>query len=142
MDNNMLPHCDSGPAMKWADGMELYYLNGVKVPKKIVTTPADKISPDIVLKTKNVEVRKEVVRKIGIDRVINALGGQVIDTWDTYDLIRLDIPEMKIIPQYLKMINPSTGAIHFEGVPPEIKTCKEALSWRVGGLDWNPEQLT
>ena len=28
------------------------------------------------------------------------------------------------------MRNPSIGVYHVEYVPPEIKTCKEALAWR------------
>jgi hypothetical protein len=31
---------------------------------------------------------------------------------------------------YLKMINPSIGTYHIEGVHPECKTVKEALIWR------------
>ncbi len=68
--------------------------------------------------------------------------GRVIDAWNGYELIKLNIPKMETIPVYLKMTNPSTGFIHFEGVPPKIEKCRDALSWRVGGLQWTPKQLT
>lgn len=108
----------------------------------LMHTPSDLLDPTLILKVKNAERRKELVGKIGIERVISKLGGRIIDSWNGYELLELDIPDMSIRPKYLKMKNPSIGTYHFEGVPPEITACQEALSWRVGGLEWNPEQLT
>jgi hypothetical protein len=139
---NMTLHCEDGPAIEWRDGSKLFYLNGVMVSEKIVMTPADTLDPRHVIGTKNAEVRKEIIRKIGIDTVISAFKGNVIDTWGEYKLIRLDIPDIFFNVHYLRMTNPSTGGLHFEGVPPHVKTCTDALSWRVGGLEWAPEQLT
>ena len=48
------------------------------------------------------------------------------------------------IRPYLKMINPSTNDIHFEGVHPQCNTVESALAWR-NGIDgkWiEPEILT
>lgn len=141
-NNSMRLHSEDGPAIKWRDGIEIYCLNGVQVPKKVVKTPAGQLDPRLILKVRNAEVRKEVIRKIGMDNLITAFKGKLMDAWNGYELIRLSIPDMKLAPVYLKMINPSTGALHFECVAPEITTCREALSWRVGGLAWNPQQLT
>lgn len=135
-------HCDGGPALEWKDGLKEHFLNGVRVPELIAVTPAGELDPMLVLRAKNAEVRKEIVRKIGAGRVVQGLGGKVIDVWEDYELLRLDIPNMHPKPVYLKMKNPSTGTFHVEGVPPNIRTCRDALSWRVGGLKWNPEQLT
>ncbi len=135
-------HCDGNAAIEWRDGWKQYYLNGIQVPEEIAVPPPENVNPQLILKERNVEVRREIVRKIGIERVMQKLGGRVIDSWNGYELITLQIPDMQTRPIYLKMRNPSIGTYHVEGVPPRITTCKEALSWRVGGLKWNPEQLT
>ena len=135
-------HADGEAAIEWRDGWKLFYLNGVLVPEEVAVTPAAQLDPGVILREGNVEVRREIVRKIGIERLIQKLGGKVVDSWKGYELITLDIPGMGIKPTYLKMKNPSIGTYHVEGVPPRITTCREALSWRVGGLKWNPKQLT
>ena len=42
-DVNGRPHCTTGSSHRWRDGFELYYLNGIKVPKWLVMTPSDEI---------------------------------------------------------------------------------------------------
>ncbi len=66
--------------------------------------------------------------------------------FELLDIILMDIDDSfnnaEIFPTYLKMKNPSSGDIHIEGVPAEIKSCQEALLWRIGGKKWNPAQLS
>ncbi len=135
-------HCDGAAAIEWRDGWKLFYLNGVLVPEEVALTPARFLDPSLVMRERNVEVRREIVRKIGIERILQKLGGKIIDSWNGYELIVLNVPGMRTKPAYLKMRNPSTGTFHVEGIPPRITTCGDALSWRVGGLKWKPKQLT
>jgi len=135
-------HCDGEAAIEWRDGWKLFYLNGVLVSEEVAVTPAASLNPAVILKEGNAEVRREIVRKIGVERLLQKLGGKVVDSWKGYELITLDIPGMGIKPTYQKMRNPSIGTYHVEGIPPRITTCREALSWRVSGLKWNPKQLT
>jgi hypothetical protein len=140
---NGLLHNPNGPSISYADGFEVYSLNGIKVTKELVMTPASELSTDLVLKEKNAEIRREMVRKIGIERVIDKLGANVVDKWEEYEL--LDMPKIEGMiskAKWLKMKNPSIGTYHIEGVPFEMKTCQEALSWRIGGIKWEPSQLT
>jgi len=70
---------------------------------------------------------------------------EVIDTYGDYVLLAKDLhiaKDRRMRIQALKMKCPSTGKIYYELVPPNVRTCKEALSWRVGGLEWNPEEHT
>jgi len=135
-------HCDDDPAIEWGDGSKWFFLNGIKVPEEVITLPPSEVDPMIVLKTNNAAARMEIIRKLGIETVADRLGGKIVDRWQGYELVRLNIPGMRTVPLYLKMVNPSTCAVHIEGVPSEIMTCREALSWRVGGIEWDPEQLT
>ncbi len=124
-------HCTDGMAIQWRDGYGEYYLNGVSVNEEIVLTPASKLNPQLVLKEQNAEVRREIVRKIGVERLCDKLGAKVIDMKDNYELLDLNLGDNRMRP-YLKMINPSIGTYHIEGVGPECRTVDQALQFRNG----------
>ena len=128
---NMLLHNEKGPSVSYADGFCLYTLNGVRVDEKIVMTPASELDPHLVVKETNAEIRREIVRKIGIERICQKLGSKTLESRWGYDLIALDLGDGRTRP-YLKMKNPSVGTYHLEGIKPSIKTVEQALAWRNG----------
>lgn len=134
-------HCVDGPAIAWRDGYCEYALNGIFVDENIVMTHAEKLNPILVVTEKNAEIRREIVRKIGIERVIQKLGSETIDSQDGYELLLLDLKDGRK-REFLKMKNPSIGTYHIEGVLPGTKTVKEALEWRNNGLKGSPILLT
>ena len=115
---------------------------------------------DDMFKLQNVSHRKYIIDYYGMDTILASLESRVIDSDvinnNPYDLIEVVIPftnrgdgdgEQK--GTYLRMVNPSTGEIHFEGVPNYNKyfasdsdrqwardntilspTVKGALAWR------------
>ena len=141
-DNN---HCDGGPAIVWADGSTAYTLNGVAAPQWLAETRAEDIDPSKIREIDNVEVRREFVRKIGIERIYQELGADVIDKKTyvndsgshTYELVLLNVYEgaedgeaLGARP-YLKMTNPSLPeTYHLERVPVGTKTVRAALLFR------------
>ena len=129
LDNQGRLHNEKSMALEYSDGYGLYMLNGVRVTQEIVETPAEQLDPQLILKEPNAEVRREIVRKIGIERVCQKLNAKVLDRKGNYELLNLDLGENRLRP-YLKMINPSISTYHIEGVAPEIKTVEQALSWR------------
>jgi len=133
-------HSVKGMAISWKDGYGEYALNGVWVDKDIVMTPAEQLDPRIIFKEKNAEVRREIVRKIGMERTIVKCGAKTLDKRGSYELLTFDIGDGRERP-YLKMRNPSIKCFHVEGVAPGIKTVNEALKWR-NGIDGNPVKLT
>ena len=122
-------HDEHGPALAYPDGWRVWALNGVLVPREVVETPADELDARLLLSEPNAEVRREIVRKIGINRVFEQLGAQTLDTAGDYALVNLDIGDGRRRP-YLKMVNPSTGQVHLEGVAPQVRTVAEAIAWR------------
>ena len=123
-------HCEDGPALTYSGDNEIYALNGVVMKKEYVMTPAEQLSPKEVLKETNAEIRRELLRKIGIERMLGELPSKVLDKRGNYELYSIELsPEIKDA-RYLKMTNPSIGVFHLEGVAPEISTVKEALEWR------------
>jgi len=127
--SNGVIHCSDGPAVAYPDGFSIYALNGVRVPKAIVETPAESLDAKIILKEKNAEIRREIVRKIGVEKVCKDLNAKLINKQGDYELLGLDIGDGRVRP-YLKMLNPSIGTYHIEGVHPDCNTVEKALNWR------------
>lgn len=94
-------------------------------------TPANKLDSNLVLTEKNAEVRREIVRKIGTEKLCQDLKAKIIDMKDNYELLDLNIGDNRMRP-YLKMINPSIGTYHIEGVHPNCRTVDQALKFRNG----------
>ena len=129
-------------AVQYKDGYGCYFLNGVRCPDWLVVTPPEKLDTYKILKEENVEIRREGIRKIGIDRFVQKSGAKVLDKKGEYELLSIDLGlQEKGIA--LKMKNPSIDTWHIEFVPFGIKSCNTALAWR-NGLDIyiEPEQLT
>lgn len=128
-DNQL--HNDNGPSIEYCDGFCLYHLNGVKMDKEYVMTPWNKLDPKLILKEQNAEIRRELVRKIGIERIVDKLGAKTLDSKGDYELLQLNLGDKRKRP-YLKMKNPSIGVYHIEGVHPDCKTVDDAIKFRNG----------
>ncbi len=96
----------------------------------------------------NVSERREVIEMFGMDTILASRDTKVLDK-DTidgrpYDLVSVEIEDVGTVKgvrwcNYLRMVNPSTDEIHFEGVPNTVTTVKQALGWRDGEVEprWN-----
>ena len=123
-------HSDKGPAVRWASGYEMCYLNNIRVPDWVVNTPLNEMDSKRVYEITNVDVRREFVRRVGVDKLVIDLKGDVIDEQGDYKLILLDIGDGRKRP-YLKMLNPSVpGVWHVEGIDVGCKTVDDALDMR------------
>jgi hypothetical protein len=71
-------HCENGPAIAWKDGFELYYWNGINVPKEWIMNTSC-ITKDMVLKETNAEKRRTMKEIIGVEKFIKLLDVSVID---------------------------------------------------------------
>jgi len=141
------PHCDDGPSHEWRDGWKLYHLNGVRMKEWHVMTPAEQLDPVRVMKEINVEVRRELIRKMGVELLLSSLPHRILDTKGNYQVLSVDFPDLLQDARYLKMLNPSIGVWHMEGVERECDTVQKALNWRAQSIlpknhNWQPSQLT
>jgi len=134
-------HCESGMAIQWIDGTGYYFLNGVPMEEHHVMTPAEKLDVNQILAVQNVEVRRELIRKIGLERFILKTGAKVLDKKGNYELLSVKLSDEVPDARYLKMKNPSINTWHVEGV--EGNTVQEAINFRRGSVkDWAPSVLT
>ena len=132
-------HCENGPALEYKDGFSLWKLNGVDIDKKWILMPREEMNPLEILKDKNVEVRKELINKIGMDDFSKKIPTREIDKWNIniggkdlfYSLIMINLGSEIGEHPYLKMNNPSVkNEWHIEPVAKEIRTAKEAFEWK------------
>ncbi len=155
------PHCIDGLAIGYPDGWGVYALNGVRMEGWHVLTSIEKLDPRKILEVKNVEQRKELVRRMGIERFIQGCGAKSLekkaaqelpfvvpaiyrDVYDFYELLDVSLGPEIPHARFLKMWNPSIGAWHVEGVAPQCQTVQQAHNWRAGNIEqeWKPAILT
>lgn len=132
-------HNESGPAVAWKDGTCQYFLNGINVPKWLIETDAGKIDPMLAFNEKNVDVQREIIRKIGAERMLNGSGAKTIDTFvdshtnggNEYQLKKLVVGS--ISRKYLYFEHASMpGVFYAQPVPSTIERAIHARAWILG----------
>ncbi len=147
-------HCDGGPAVLYRDGFSVWALNGVRVPEWLAVDRAESIDPSKIRQLKNAEVRREFVRKVGLDRIRYKLSGLVLDKktvplktpiasdWPCrYSVESLDFGN-GTVRHVLVMDNPSLPEVeHVEYVPVSCRTVEEAMNFRLGRTEAEVDDL-
>ena len=129
-------HNENNMAIRYRDGWGVYVLNGVRVNKEIVETSADRIPVKWILEENNAQVRTEIVKKVGIERLIKETDAKLLEQKGLYKLYNLTLGDENRRWFYLKMINPSTEEIHFEGVGGNCQRCRRR---EIQGCKWDEE---
>jgi len=138
LKNGML-HNETGMSIKYSDGFGVYALNGIRMTEAYVMTPAEDLSVTDIMKEQNVDIRRELLRKVGLSKFIKDTKAKILDALDiqmngktcSYQLLEVNLSN-DITARVLKMDNPSIDAIHVEGVEDNCMTVKDALAWRNG----------
>jgi hypothetical protein len=64
------PHAEFGPSHRWRDGFEIWHLNGVCVEQWMAESHPEDMDARRVLQIKNVDRRRECIRRMGMERII------------------------------------------------------------------------
>jgi hypothetical protein len=134
-------HKDIGPAIVYPDGWKVWAMHGVIMPQAIVEAKDIDFKTEWFVGEANVGVRREVVRKFGVERILKHLDAKLVARKDNYELLDLDLGPGVGRSKALKMINPSTGTFHVEFVDKGCMTVTGALAFR-NGSGLKPEILT
>ncbi len=105
-DENYNLHCERGPAIQYPDGFSVYSLNGLLVDKYIVETPGEQMDSKVIFEYTNAETRREIVKKIGVEKLCHDLRAKIIDKKDSYELLSLDLKDGRYLTSF-KMSNAS-----------------------------------
>lgn len=129
VDERNRPHCSTGPFCEWGDGAALYALHGVRVPMWVVETPTEKITKEMIFAEKNTDVRRELFRRIGMEKLISILDYKKLDEYRGCELISFDLGDGRERP-YVFMRCPTTKQVYIEGAPPDCTTAKAAYEYQ------------
>lgn len=145
-------HRSDGPAVETAAGTALWYWRGVLVPRCVIEDPRGK-DPLEILRVDNAEVRRAWLESYGLADALGSLvdlgKAKVVDVEPDPEPRRLlriiairDTDEER--PQYVEVRCPSTGRMYHLRVPPNVRTCTEAVAWtfRVDADEYKPKVQT
>ncbi len=114
------------------NGNRLYFIRGIQVPKKVIDGTYD---APYILSYPNVTIRSEMMKKYGIEQILQELQGETVDKNEEYELLKFPMPggnaDNKAM-QVLKMKCPSTQVWYALRVPPECRNIGEAINWTYG----------
>ena len=133
-------HKDGGPSIIWRDGYAMWHLNGVEVSKEMAETPSSQLDPKLVLKEKNTDIQRELIRKIGPERVLKECGAKTLDDWDDpatgmkYQLMDMNLDNIQ--RKYLYFEHASMKDVFYaKPVPPEVTSSLQARAWILGMVE-------
>lgn len=135
-------HCETGPAVAWADQFKLWYWHGVHVPQRLVEGTLTAME---VLKLPNVEVRRCAVERMGWGWLIKEanlgpMGPSVPDPGNPgHELTLYSVPA-QFYDTEINVLVCDNGTIERDGtrrrfgltVPANIFTPVEAAAWTYG----------
>jgi len=145
-NENYALHAETGPAVSWDDGSELYFWNGIEVPAKLIKMPS-RVTREEIMAEQNAEKRRCYQEILGSEQFGKLLGIEAIDRkLDQFknEIILFRTKERdKLVGDHIffaRVICPSTQRVYFLCVPPKIKTADEAVAWTFGKTpgDYNP----
>lgn len=131
-------HCETGPALAYADGYTLHSWHGTRVPEDLITPGWD---VNQIMAEANLEVRRCAIERMGWERFVVESGLTMADECDDpanpgqalrlYDVPRkvLDLPVRVLVAH--NATRERDGSRHTFGmtVPTDCKTAIAAASW-------------
>lgn len=89
----------------------------------------DQLTAQDVVNCRNAVIRAQLLRDFGPERLIAELGGKVIHQEGTSQLIHVNMGKHLEHMRLVKVQDASTGEFYLLRVPPNMKTCKQAIAW-------------
>lgn len=129
MDEDNRLHCETGPAILYADGFAVYAWHGVRIPSEWIEDKTS-LTAQKALTWENMEQRRAACEILGWVNILGALNAKVIDEDEDPQigtLLEVDIPEIGR-EKFLKVLC-GTGREFAIPVPPDMTTALGANAW-------------
>jgi hypothetical protein len=131
------PHSVNGSAaIRYSDGTEEFYWHGIHVPEFVARTPED-ITVHIIEAEDNIEVRRVMIERYGIQRYMQDCGAVKLHADKTGELYRKNLGPNEEPLVFVKVKNSTPepdGSIkdYFLRVPPNLRKARAAVAWTFG----------
>jgi hypothetical protein len=123
-------HSTTGPAIRWKDASEFYFVHGVFVPKKIIKSP-EKLTKKDWMDQSNIEVRRIIQDQM--PEFAKKLGAKMIQKDQFGELVEVDlVSDPDKVARYVKVKDASTTRVYYLRVPPTVETAQQAVAWTFG----------
>jgi hypothetical protein len=131
--NNL--HDTNDAALKYRDGVGIYSVHGINIPKWIIKEP-EKITAQHIDDERNVELRRIMIDKMGQENYLKDGNSVEIHRDDFGILYKKEIPDDEDLVM-VKVVNSTpepdgTFKDYFIRVPPNMRTAHEAVAWTAG----------
>lgn len=93
-----------------------------------------------IIKCRNAEIRRYLISEYGEKRFFEEMHARIIHQDGTSKLLRLDIREFSEPMIMISVRDSTTDQLYLLRVPPDIKTCKDAIAWtfNMNTQEYNP----
>ncbi len=104
------------------------YIEGVNIPEQYYSNP-ELLKPEDLLREKNINRRRIYFKLMGYARFLSLMNSRKVDSFGDYELRKIIISVEDEPLMLLKVKCASTGLFYTLRVPPDVRTCQEALAW-------------
>lgn len=135
------------PARGASRGMELGHLvlvlEGLHVPKRVASQRSERARLQVLVRTRNLELRRLLLDRIGYERFLDAAGSDLVAQDDFGKLwrctLQIDDEPLHVVEVVNSTPEPDgTHRRYLLRVPPESRTARQAVAWTFGFND--PQQ--
>jgi len=140
-------HHESGKAISFSDGFNLFSWHGVTCTREFIERP-EKITISMIEAQNNAELRRILIERFGASKYILATNAQLIDESQFGSLYVKQIPGDEPLTM-LRVVNSTpepdgTFREYFLRVPPDVKTAHDAVAWTfdLKAKQYNPARET
>lgn len=131
-------HSSTGPAVEFRDGLKIYSWRGVRIPGEWVEGHPP--TPKEIFKISNMELRHAACQIVGWHKILNELGGILIDQNENPEigeLWEIELPDWGK-QRILRVFDPCGNRIH--GITVDNK-CKTALEANASTYGYTPQDF-
>ncbi|MCY3411345.1 MAG: hypothetical protein INQ03_06885 [Candidatus Heimdallarchaeota archaeon] len=90
------------------------------------------LSGQDILAVHNQEIRRRLIRRMGYTKFVREVRGRVIHRDGSSQLVKIISPRGQEDYVFVRVVCPSTGDTYIIRVPPDMRTCRQAVAWTFG----------
>ena len=130
-------HRVDGPAVEWQTGTSYWFWEGLPVPRRVVARQSEQARLQLLVRTRNLELRRILLERIGYERFLAGAGATLIQQDDYGKLwrckLQVDAERLSVV-EVVNSTPESDGSFrrYFLRVPPAVQSAREAVAWSFG----------
>jgi hypothetical protein len=130
-------HRTDGPAVEWDSGASYWFWEGLPVPRRAVVRQSERARLQVLVRTRNLELRRMLLDRIGYERFLEGAGAELVRQDDYGKLWRSELEvdgELLYVVEVVNSTPEPDGSFkrYFLRVPPSMRSAREAVAWTFG----------